>query len=128
MPHGRANAVLLPHVIRYNAQRPTKFNAFPKYEHYIADRKYAEISKFLGFPCSDTEEGVESLIAGIRELMRVLDIPPSIKEYGIQEERFLSVLDELADKAFEDQCTTANPRMPLVSELKELYLKAYYGG
>jgi len=128
VPHGRANAVLLPHVIRYNAQRPTKFNAFPKYEHYIADRKYAEISKFLGFPCSDTEEGVESLIAGIRELMRVLDIPPSIKEYGIQEERFLSVLDELADKAFEDQCTTANPRMPLVSELKELYLKAYYGG
>lgn len=127
IPHGRANAILLPHVIRYNASRPTKFNSFPKYEHYIADEKYARIVKYLGFPCSNKEDSINCLIDKIIELIGKLDMPLSLKEFGIPEKSFMAVLDKLADKAFEDQCTTANPRMPLVSELKELYIKAYNG-
>lgn len=127
IPHGRANAILLPHVIRYNASRPTKFTAFPKYEHYIADEKYAEIAKYLRLPCSTASEGIECLISAITELMTGLDMPLSIKDCGVAENQFMQALDELSDKAFEDQCTTANPRMPLVSELKELYIKAYNG-
>jgi acetaldehyde dehydrogenase/alcohol dehydrogenase len=125
--HGRANAILLPHVIRYNASRPTKFTAFPKYEYYIADEKYAEIAKYLRLPCNTKEEGVDCLISSITDLMKKIDMPMSIKDCGIPEDRFMQVVDELADKAFEDQCTTANPRMPLVPELKEIYLKAYNG-
>jgi acetaldehyde dehydrogenase/alcohol dehydrogenase len=127
VPHGRANAVLLPHVIRYNASKPTKFTAFPKYEYYIADKKYAEIAKYLRLPCSTTEEGVDCLISAILDLMRKLEMPLAIKDFGISEDQFMKVVDELADKAFEDQCTTANPRMPLVSELKDIYIKAYNG-
>jgi acetaldehyde dehydrogenase/alcohol dehydrogenase len=127
IPHGRANAILLPHVIRYNASRPTKFTPFPKYEHYIADEKYGEIVKYLGLPCKTPEEGVECLISSIIELMKKIDIPLSIKDCDITEKQFMNVVDELADKAFEDQCTTANPRMPLVSELKDIYIKAYHG-
>ncbi len=127
IPHGRANAVLLPYVIRYNGSRPSKFTAFPKYEHYIADEKYAEIAKYLGLRCGTAEEGISSLISAITELMKKLQMPLSIRECGISEEKFMSSLDELADKAFEDQCTPANPRMPLVSELKDIYINAYKG-
>ena len=125
IPHGRANAILLPHVIRYNASRPSKFNSFPKYEHYIADEKYAEIVKYLGLPCKDISESVDCLIKNIIELSQDLEMPLSIKECGIGQKEYMDSLDQLADLAFEDQCTTANPRMPLVSELKELYIKAY---
>lgn len=127
IPHGRANAILLPHVIRYNASRPTKFTAFPKYEHYIADDKYAEIAKYLRLPCNTTEEGISSLISSIIDLLKKLDIPLTIKDCGIAEDKYMQAVDSLADKAFEDQCTTANPRMPLVSELRDLYIKAYKG-
>ncbi|MBH1940554.1 bifunctional acetaldehyde-CoA/alcohol dehydrogenase [Mobilitalea sibirica] len=127
IPHGRANAIMLPHVIRYNASIPAKFTAFPKYEHYIADEKYAEIAKYLRLPCSTTEEGITSLISKLIDLMKQLDMPLSIKDCGIAKERFMQSIDMLADRAFEDQCTTANPRMPLVSELKDLYIKAYHG-
>jgi acetaldehyde dehydrogenase/alcohol dehydrogenase len=127
IPHGRANAILLPHVIRYNASRPTKFTAFPKYEHYIADEKYAEIAKYLRLPCGTREEGVDCLIFSILDLMKKLDVPLSIKECGISEEKFMQAVDELADKAFEDQCTTSNPRMPLVTELKDIYVNAFRG-
>ncbi len=127
IPHGRANAILLPHVIRYNASRPTKFTAFSKYEHYVADEKYAEIAKYLRLPCTNTEEGIAGLILNIRGLMQKLDMPMTIKDCGISEERFMQAVDMLADRAFEDQCTTANPRMPLVTELKEIYLKGYHG-
>lgn len=127
LPHGRANAILLPHVILYNASVPTKFNPFPKYEYYVAAEKYAQIAKNLRLSCHSVEEGVYSLIQAIRNLLTELQIPSTLQETGIEEHRFLQVVDELADKAFEDQSTTANPRMPLVSELKELYLKAYYG-
>lgn len=125
--HGRTNAILMPHVIRYNAQMPTKFASFPKYGHFIADQRYAEIARILGLPARTTEEGVESLIAAVRKLNQSLGIPASFSELGIDPQRFEARVDELADRAFEDQCTTANPRMPLVTELAELYRKAFYG-
>ncbi|MGI6606162.1 MAG: bifunctional acetaldehyde-CoA/alcohol dehydrogenase [Peptococcia bacterium] len=127
IPHGRANAILLPHVILYNASVPTKFNPFPKYEYYVAAEKYAQIARNIGLSCHSVEEGVYSLIQAIRNLLTEVQIPSTLQDTGIEERKFLEVVDELADKAFEDQSTTANPRMPLVSELKEIYLKAYYG-
>ena len=127
LPHGRLNAILLPYVIKYNASKPTKFVAFPKYEYFIADQKYADISRKMGFPAYTNEEGVNSLIKEIQKLNKDLNIPSSFKEAGIDEQEFLSKVDMLADRAFEDQCTTANPRLPLVAELKEILLDSYYG-
>ncbi|ATH93859.1 bifunctional acetaldehyde-CoA/alcohol dehydrogenase [Bacillus glycinifermentans] len=125
--HGRANAVLLPHVIRYNAAKPTKFTAFPKYNHFVADQRYAEIARTLGLPAKTTEEGVESLIKAIVALAKELDIPMSLKQNGIDAAEFESKIDIMADRAFEDQCTTANPKLPLVSELAEVYRAAFKG-
>ncbi|WP_163582640.1 bifunctional acetaldehyde-CoA/alcohol dehydrogenase [Gracilibacillus saliphilus] len=125
--HGRANAILLPHVIRYNAKKPTKFVSFPKYEHFVADQRYAEIAKILGLPARTTDEGVDNLVKAICELAKQLDIPMSIEENGVEKEAFMQQVDHLADKAFEDQCTTANPKLPLVTELKEIYLEAFKG-
>ncbi len=127
IPHGRANAVLLPYVIEYNAQKPTKFAIFPKYEKFVADKRYAEIARHLGLPCSTTEEGVKSLVKAIRDLTKELNVPTCIKDCGIDEKVFMAKLDELSDNAHEDQCTTANPRYPLVSEIADLYKKAFYG-
>lgn len=127
IPHGRANAILLPYVIEYNAKRPTKFASFPKYAYYVADKKYAEIARYLGLPASTTEEGVASLIKAVRDLMKELDCPATIAECGVPREVFEAKVEKLADQAFEDQCTTANPRMPLVKELEEIYRKAYDG-
>ena len=127
IPHGRANAVLLPYVIRYNATKPTKFAAFPKYKEYIADKRYAKIARYLGLPASTTEEGIASLIKAVQDLMKAVERPMSIKDCGIAEAEFMSKVDDLSYKAFEDQCTTANPVYPQVSELKELYIKAYNG-
>jgi acetaldehyde dehydrogenase/alcohol dehydrogenase len=93
----------------------------------IAHEKFQNVAGFLGLPASTTDEAVKSLGNAIRSLMKELNIPATIKECGIEEQAFLSRVDYLADRAFEDQCTGANPRMPLVSELKDLYLKAYYG-
>ncbi|GGP15556.1 bifunctional acetaldehyde-CoA/alcohol dehydrogenase [Oceanobacillus neutriphilus] len=125
--HGRANAILLPHVIRYNAKKPTKFVSFPKYEHFIADIRYAEIAKVLGLPAATTEQGVESLVQAIYQLAEELHIPMSIAENGVDEKEFEAQVDKLADRAFEDQCTTANPKLPLVTELAEVYRQAYKG-
>ena len=125
--HGRANAILLPHVIKYNAQKPTKFQIFPKYGKFIADEKYAKIASYLGLPASTTEEGVDSLIKAIRDLMKNLELPMTFKECGIMESLYNSKIDILADRALEDQCTPANPRAPLVTELADLYRKAYNG-
>jgi len=128
LPHGRANAILLPHVIEYNGVKtPTKFMSFPKYEHYIAADKYAEIAEELGLKIKTAEEGAKALANAVRELMKELNIPLTLKDCGIDEKKFLEKVDYLANKAFEDQCTTANPRMPLISELAEIYKKAYYG-
>ena len=129
IPHGRANAILLPYVIAYNATRPTKFAAFPKYKEYIADERYAKLAWRCGL-CNvgtETQAAVNSLIEAVRKLMKETDRPMTIRDCGISEEEFLAKVDELSYKAFEDQCTTANPVYPLVSEIKELYLKAYYG-
>ena len=127
LPHGRINAILLPYVIRYNSQIPTKFVSFPKYEYFIADQKYADLSRRMNFPAYTNEEGVNSLIEEIKKLNNDLNIPKSFKEAGIDEQEFLAKADILADRAFEDQCTTANPRLPLVSELKQILLDSYYG-
>ena len=125
--HGRCNAILLPYVIRYNASKPTKFVSFPKYEYYIADEKYANFAKKIGLEVKDTEDGVEKLIDMVNKMNEKLGIPKSFKEYGIDEETYMNKLDTLANHAFEDQCTTANPRLPLVTELKKILIDAYYG-
>ena len=128
LPHGRINAILLPYVVKYNGVRnPSKFVSFPKYEYYIADRKYADISRRMNFPAYTDEEGVYSLIREIRKLNDDLNIPRSFKDAGIDEAEFMAKIDEIADMAFEDQCTTANPRVPLVSEIKQMLLDSYYG-
>ncbi len=127
VPHGRANAILLPYVIEYNAKVPTKFVSFPKYEYFVADERYADIARRLGLKADTKEQGVKSLITAIKELMTKLDMSHSFKEEGIDEKVYMSKLDELADKAFSDQCTTANPKLPLVEELKEILKKSYYG-
>lgn len=127
MPHGRINAILLPYVIKYNSSKPTKFVSFPKYEYFIADQKYANLAKKIGLPANTVEEGIESLIQKVKEMNTHLKMPSSFKEAGIDEQEFLAKVDLLADRAFEDQCTTANPRVPLVSELKQILLDSYYG-
>ena len=127
MAHGRINAILLPYVIRYNSSKPTKFVSFPKYEYFIADEKYYELGKIIGLKAGTKEEGINSLINRIKEMNEHMGIPKSFKEAGIEEQGFLSKVDMLADRAFEDQCTTANPRVPLVSELKQILLDSYYG-
>ena len=127
IPHGRANSIMLPYVMKYNGTAPTKFVSWPKYEHYIADEKLANIAKRLGLEFNSTEEGVKALVLAIKELSTKIGEPQSLKECGIEEAEFLAKVDTLADKAFSDQCTTVNPRVPLVSEIKQLLLDAYYG-
>ena len=126
IPHGRANAVILPYVIAYNAQKPTKFTAFPKYETFIADKKYAKIAAFIGCGGHTTEESVQNLIKAVYRLEQELDCPTSIKECGVDEKLFFDRLPALAERAHEDQCTTANPRYPLISEIEEIYTQAYF--
>ncbi|OMF70823.1 bifunctional acetaldehyde-CoA/alcohol dehydrogenase [Paenibacillus glucanolyticus] len=125
--HGRTNAILLPHVIRYNAKKPTKFAAWPKYTHFVADERYAEIARILGLPARTTEEGVNSLIGAIRELNKKLGIEESFQQLGIDPQDFEKRVEHLADRAFEDQCTTSNPKLPLVTELAEVYRNTFYG-
>ena len=127
LPHGRINAILLPYVVRYNSTRPTKFVSWPKYEYFIADEKYAKMAKIIGLNADTVENGVNSLIEAIKKLNEELNIPKSFKEAGIDENEFLAKVDLLADRAFEDQCTTVNPRVPLVSEIKRILLDSYYG-
>ena len=124
--HGRANGVLLPYVIEYNSKYPTKIVSWPKYKSFIADKKYQEIARACGFYSGDdTEEAVMSLIKAVKGLMKECDMPYSFKECGIEEKEYNDKLQSIASKAFEDQCTTANPRLPLVEELEEILKKAY---
>lgn len=126
--HGTANALLLSYVIRYNAEEvPTKMGTFPQYEYPHAKRRYAECAEFMGFAGKDDDESLENLIAALEDLKSKIGIKKSIKEYGISEEDFMATLDEMVENAFDDQCTGANPRYPLMSELKQIYLDAYYG-
>lgn len=121
--HGRANAILLPHVIRYNATMPVKFAIWPKYTHFIADERYAQISRYLGLGGSTIEEQVEALATAIESMMLKLNVPQRVRDCGLDltEEEYQAALADLSRHAFEDQCTNANPRYPLVSELKAIY-------
>ncbi len=127
MPHGEINAILLPYVIRYNSSKPSKFVSFPKYEYFIADQKYYELAKKVGLKAESKEESINSLIEKIKQMNEHMNIPKSFKEAGIEEQEFLAKVDILAERSFEDQCTTANPRVPLVSEMKQILLDSYYG-
>ena len=128
LPHGRTNAILLPYVIKYNGENiPTKFVSFPKYEYYVAKHKYAEISRRMNFPAYTDDEGLDSLIKEVNKLKDDIGIPKSFKEAGIDEKEWLAKVDTLADRAFEDQCTSANPRVPLVTEIKQMLIDSYYG-
>ena len=128
LPHGRINAILLPYVIKYNGvDDPTKFVSFPKYEYYVAKHKYADISRRMNFPAFTDDEGLESLVKEVDKLRADVGIPKSFKEAGIDEQEFLAKVDMLADRAYEDQCTSANPRVPLVNEIKQILLDSYYG-
>jgi acetaldehyde dehydrogenase/alcohol dehydrogenase len=125
IPHGRANAILLPHVIAYNASKPSKFTSFPNYEKYIANRKYAEIAKAISAADKTIEKSVQNLIERVRSLILAVGIPLTVRDIGIDRDTFmLSVLD-MAYIAFDDQCTGANPRYPLVRELENIYRQAY---
>ena len=128
LPHGVANALVLTYVMRYNAEEvPTKMGTFPQYQYPHTLARYAEIARYCGFTGKDDRECFEKLIAGLEDLKAKIGIKKSIKEYGIDEKYFLDTLDAMTEQAFDDQCTAANPRYPLMSEMKELYLKAYYG-
>ena len=128
LPHGIANAVLLTDVMKYNsAEVPTKMGTFPQYQYPHALARYAEIGRFVGLTGKDDQEVFDKLIAKLEQLKKDIEIKDSIQAYGVDEKYFLETLDEMSEQAFNDQCTGANPRYPLVAELKELYLTAYYG-
>ena len=128
LPHGVANAVILTDVIRYNAAEvPTKMGTFSQYQYPHAKARYAEIAKACGFAGSNDDELLESLIGELEKLKEIIGIKKTIKDYGITEENFKATLDEMVENAFNDQCTGANPRYPLMKEIKAIYEKCYYG-
>ncbi|MGI6123830.1 MAG: bifunctional acetaldehyde-CoA/alcohol dehydrogenase [Acetivibrionales bacterium] len=128
LPHGIANALLINEVIRFNAEEaPTKMGTFSQYDHPHTLARYAEIADYLGLAGKTDEEKLENLIKHIDELKAKIGIKKTIRDYGIEEKDFLESLDEMVDQAFDDQCTGANPRYPLMSEIKQMYLNAYYG-
>jgi acetaldehyde dehydrogenase/alcohol dehydrogenase len=127
IPHGRANGILLPYTVRYNATTPTKFMPHPNIVAYVADKKYAEIAAFVGLKGTTTAQKVDSLIEAIVKLLKTCKIPTSIKEMGISEKDFRDALPDLVDKAFDDPSSRSNPRFPMVAEIEELFLRAYEG-
>ena len=128
VPHGVANALLINEVIKFNAtDAPIKMGTFPQYKYPEAIKRYAEVASYIGVNGNTDEEKVEGLMEKINELKNELNIPKSIKEFGIEEEAFLKNLDAMVEQAFDDQCTGANPRYPLMSEIKQMYLNVYYG-
>lgn len=128
LPHGVANALMISHVLRYNAAEvPTKMGTFPQYDHPHTLARYAECARFCGVCGKDDEETLNLFIDKVEELKAKVGIKKSIAEYGISEETFMSTLDQMVEDAFDDQCTGANPRYPLLKEIKAMYLKAYYG-
>ena len=128
LPHGVTVSLVLNEVMKYNSvEAPTKMGTFPQYEYPHTLRRYAEIAEALGIEGADDNEKLEKLLVKIDELKDKIGIKHTIKDYGISEEDFLATLDEMSEQAFDDQCTGANPRYPLISEIKDLYLKVYYG-
>lgn len=129
LPHGVANALMISYVLRFNAEEvPAKMGTFPQYDHPHTLRRYAEVAESLGLKGKNDQESLDNLINAIEELKEKIGIKKTIKDYGIDEKDFLDRLDEMTEQAFDDQCTGANPRLPLMSEIKDMYLKAYYGG
>jgi len=128
LPHGVANALMIDEVLRFNAsEAPTKMGTFPQYDHPHTLARYAEVADYLGIKGKNDEEKLENLIKEIDKLKAKVGIKPCIKDYGIDEKVFLGSLDAMVEQAFDDQCTGANPRYPLMSEIKQMYLNAYYG-
>ena len=128
LPHGVANALMITEVIKFNAsEAPVKMGTFPQYDHPHTLERYAEIADYLGLKGKNNTEKLEKLIEAIEELKAKVEIKKTIKDYGIDEKEFIENLDEMTEQAFDDQCTGANPRYPLMSEIKEMYLRAYYG-
>ena len=128
LPHGVANALMIDEVIRFNAAEvPAKMGTFPQYDHPHTRARYAEVADALGIKGKNDAEKVENLIKALDELKEKVGIKKTIRDYGIDEQNFLDRLDEMTEQAFDDQCTGANPRYPLMSEIKQMYLNAYYG-
>ena len=128
LPHGVANALMIEEVLRFNAsEAPAKMGTFSQYDHPHTLARYAEIADFLGLGGKNDKEKLENLIKAINELKETVGIKKTIKDYGVDEKAFLDNLDEMVEQAFDDQCTGANPRYPLMSEIKQMYLNAYYG-
>ena len=128
LPHGVANALLISLVVEFNsAEAPTKMGTFSQYQYPHTQARYAECARFCGIQAKDDAEAVKKLIEKIEELKAAVGIKKTIAEYGIDEKYFLDNLDAMVEQAFDDQCTGANPRYPLMSEIKEMYLRAYYG-
>ena len=128
LPHGVANALLITRIMKFNADPvPTKMGTFPQYEYPHTLERYAQCARYCGFCGKNDEETLELFIKGIEELKEKVGIKKTIRDYGIDEDKFLATLDDMTEQAFDDQCTGANPRYPLMSEIKEMYLKAYYG-
>jgi acetaldehyde dehydrogenase/alcohol dehydrogenase len=125
--HGRTNATLLPAVIRYNGTIPTKLTSWPKYEYYVAPERFQQIAKTLGLPASTPEEGVESYALAVESLRAKVGIPASFQAQGVDEQDFIARLDELAMGSYRDQCAPANPRMPMLEDMKDLMVAAFYG-
>ncbi|MFH9352826.1 bifunctional acetaldehyde-CoA/alcohol dehydrogenase [Kitasatospora sp. NPDC017646] len=125
--HGRTNALLLPHVIRWNGTAPAKVTGWPKYQYYTAPERYQQIARMLGLPAATAEQGVESLASAVEELRDKVGIPRSFKAVGVDEEAFLAALPQQAMNAYEDQCAPANPRMPMTADMQQLMRRAYYG-
>ena len=128
LPHGVANALMIDEVLRFNAsEAPAKMGTFSQYDHPKTLRRYAEIAESLGLGGKNDQESLDNLIKALDELKAKVGIKKTIKEYGIDEKNFLDRLDDMTEQAFDDQCTGANPRYPLMSEIKQMYLNAYYG-
>ncbi len=125
--HGRTNAILLPHVIRHNGQVPAKLTAWPKYERYVAPERFQQIAQALGLPARTPQEGVESYAAAVERLRAEVGIEPSFQAAGVDEQTFLEALPQQAMNAYLDQCAPANPRMPMLDDLREIMRTAYYG-
>ncbi|MDG2941938.1 bifunctional acetaldehyde-CoA/alcohol dehydrogenase [Exercitatus varius] len=126
-PHGRTNAILMPHVIRYNGTKPTKTATWPKYNYYKADEKYQDIARLLGLPAATPEEGVKSYAKAVYDLAVRCGIKMSFKEQGLEEKAWMDARHEVALLAYEDQCSPANPRLPIVADMEDILTKAYYG-
>ncbi len=128
LPHGVANALLINEVMKFNiAEAPRKLGTFSQYQYPQALERYAECARLVGVSGKNDMDVFEKFLEKIDELKAAVGIKKSIKDYGIEESAFLETLDEMVEQAFDDQCTGANPRYPLMSEIKEMYLKAYYG-